>query len=98
MVCINNSILISVFIYFIYLGGMEQEVPSSLNESSSIVDKLGIKRKSGNRNDSASKRAKHPAYFIPELAHVVAMCDERLPFVPLAEEVYNLFTLFFFCC
>lgn len=27
-----------------------------------------------------------PAYFIPELAHVVAMCDEKLPFVALAEE------------
>lgn len=25
----------------------------------------------------------YPAYFIPELAHVVAMCDEKLPFYTL---------------
>lgn len=29
----------------------------------------------------------YPAYFIPELAHVVAMCDEKLPFVALAQEL-----------
>lgn len=36
-----------------------------------------------------SKQSKtiYPAYFIPELAHVVAMCDEKLPFVSLAQEV-----------
>uniref|UniRef100_A0AAG5D4U4 Mediator of RNA polymerase II transcription subunit 14 n=1 Tax=Anopheles atroparvus TaxID=41427 RepID=A0AAG5D4U4_ANOAO len=28
----------------------------------------------------------YPAYFIPELAHVVAMCDDKLPFVALAKE------------
>lgn len=28
-----------------------------------------------------------PAYFVPELAHVVAFCDEKLPFVALAEEL-----------
>lgn len=33
------------------------------------------------------RRPKHPAYFIPELAHVVALCDERIPFVTLAQEV-----------
>ncbi|XP_001354245.3 mediator of RNA polymerase II transcription subunit 14 isoform X1 [Drosophila pseudoobscura] len=26
-----------------------------------------------------------PAYFIPELAHVVAMCDEKIPFMNLAQ-------------
>ncbi|XP_052862208.1 mediator of RNA polymerase II transcription subunit 14 isoform X2 [Anopheles cruzii] len=31
----------------------------------------------------------YPAYFIPELAHVVAMCDEKLPFVALAKEFSN---------
>lgn len=29
----------------------------------------------------------YPAYFIPELAHVIAMCDEKLPFVDLAKEL-----------
>lgn len=29
----------------------------------------------------------YPAYFVPELAHVVAMCDEKLPFVALAQEL-----------
>ncbi|XP_029175199.1 mediator of RNA polymerase II transcription subunit 14 isoform X3 [Nylanderia fulva] len=45
----------------------------------------------GGRTDavgtSQNRRAKHPAYFIPELAHVVALCDERIPFVTLAQEL-----------
>ncbi|XP_072757174.1 mediator of RNA polymerase II transcription subunit 14 isoform X4 [Anoplolepis gracilipes] len=45
----------------------------------------------GGRTDtvgtSQNRRAKHPAYFIPELAHVVALCDERIPFVILAQEL-----------
>ncbi|KAK3931598.1 Mediator of RNA polymerase II transcription subunit 14 [Frankliniella fusca] len=32
-------------------------------------------------------RSKHPAYFIPELAHVVSMCEERIPFVNLCHEL-----------
>lgn len=46
-----------------------------------------LKRKGGAKHESATRRAKQPAYFISELAHVVAMCDERLPFVNLATEV-----------
>lgn len=46
---------------------------------------------SGGRNETSgtnqARRPKHPAYFIPELAHVVALCDERIPFVTLAQEV-----------
>jgi len=33
------------------------------------------------------RRSKCPAYFLPELAHVVALCDERVPFVTLAQEL-----------
>lgn len=29
----------------------------------------------------------YPAYFIPELAHVVAMCDEKMPFMAMAQEL-----------
>ncbi|XP_066584073.1 mediator of RNA polymerase II transcription subunit 14 isoform X2 [Prorops nasuta] len=36
---------------------------------------------------SQNRRPKHPAYFIPELAHVVAFCDERIPFVTLSQEL-----------
>ncbi|XP_063699988.1 mediator of RNA polymerase II transcription subunit 14 [Culicoides brevitarsis] len=32
---------------------------------------------------------RYPAYFIPELAHVVAMCDEKLPFVQMGQELSN---------
>lgn len=46
-----------------------------------------LKRKGGIKYESTARRAKQPAYFISELAHVVAMCDERLPFVGLASEV-----------
>ncbi|XP_046477470.1 mediator of RNA polymerase II transcription subunit 14 isoform X1 [Neodiprion pinetum] len=57
------------------------------------VEKGGGKRKGGGpggRTDASgtnqARRPKHPAYFIPELAHVVALCDERIPFVTLAQE------------
>ncbi|ERL93945.1 mediator of RNA polymerase II transcription subunit 14 [Dendroctonus ponderosae] len=46
-----------------------------------------LKRKGEMVIESATKRNKQPAYFIPELAHVVAMCDERLPYVTLASEL-----------
>ncbi|XP_059480317.1 mediator of RNA polymerase II transcription subunit 14 isoform X2 [Neocloeon triangulifer] len=49
-----------------------------------VDESCGQKRKMS--DGPAAKRAKHPAYFIPELAHVVAMCDERLPFVAIAAE------------
>lgn len=53
-------------------------------------DDLGpYKRKLGHEGLSASKQAKlmYPAYFISELAHIVAMCDEKLPFIALAQEL-----------
>uniref|UniRef100_A0A146LY05 Mediator of RNA polymerase II transcription subunit 14 n=4 Tax=Lygus hesperus TaxID=30085 RepID=A0A146LY05_LYGHE len=46
------------------------------------------KRKMPWKNEGTpSKRLKNPAYFIPELAHVVALCDERIPFITLAQEL-----------
>ncbi|XP_066259212.1 mediator of RNA polymerase II transcription subunit 14 isoform X2 [Euwallacea similis] len=46
-----------------------------------------LKRKGGIKPESATRRSKQPAYFMAELAHVVAMCDERLPYVTLALEL-----------
>lgn len=45
------------------------------------------KRKYSSIDGPAAKQPKtiYPAYFIPELAHVVAMCDEKLPFFALAQ-------------
>lgn len=60
---------------FIGSGDSDQTEPGSL------------KRKGGLKHESASRRSKQPAYFIAELAHVVAMCDERLPFVSLGTEL-----------
>ena len=40
-------------------------------------------------------RVRQPAYFIPELAHVVAAADERVPFVNLAQEVRTVLTVGF---
>lgn len=37
-----------------------------------------------------STRVRQPAYFLPELAHVVAAADERVPFVNLAQEVSSI--------
>lgn len=36
-----------------------------------------------------TKQQKNPPYFIPELAHTVNMCDEKLPFICLATELSN---------
>lgn len=62
-----------------------------LSEQPNAVERtngLAFKRKSGVlfKLDGA-RRAKQPAYFIPELAHVIALCDERIPFVQLSLEV-----------
>ena len=38
-----------------------------------------------------NKLTKTPAYFIQELAHVVALCDEQIPFVTLSQEVSFVF-------
>lgn len=37
-------------------------------------------------------KAIYPAYFIPDLAHIVAMCDEKIPFISLAQTLtkYNV--------
>ncbi|KAI4496983.1 hypothetical protein M0802_007931 [Mischocyttarus mexicanus] len=58
------------------------------------TEPMSNKRRStgpGGRTDAVgiaqNRRSKHPAYFIPELAHVVALCDERIPFVNLAQEL-----------
>lgn len=37
--------------------------------------------------DSPIKRLKHTGYFITELAHVIAMCDEHIPFSTLTVEL-----------
>ncbi|KAJ6633734.1 Mediator of RNA polymerase II transcription subunit 14 [Pseudolycoriella hygida] len=54
------------------------------------VDECSLnKRKSSSADGGplAKQKTIYPAYFIPELAHVVAMCDEKLPFVCLAQEL-----------
>lgn len=57
---------------------------TSVDEQS---EKFPAKRKAVGRQEGAARRTKHPAYFIPELAHVVALCDERIPFVTLSQEL-----------
>lgn len=54
-----------------------------------IPEVTGNKRKAFDCFGPPAKQQKtiHPAYFIPELAHVVAMCDEKLPFIALAQEL-----------
>lgn len=53
---------------------------------------LTLKRKMNVNEPTTAPQSKvaktvYPAYFIPELAHVVAMCDEKLPFIVLAQEL-----------
>lgn len=54
-----------------------------------ITEVVGSKRKAIDFDVgiTAAKQLKKPAYFIKELAHVVAMCDEKLPFIAMAQEL-----------
>ncbi|KAK5650997.1 hypothetical protein RI129_002026 [Pyrocoelia pectoralis] len=61
--------------------------PYTTVDDSDHVESGNLKRRSSLKNESHPRRTKQPAYFISELAHVVAMCDERLPFVTLANEL-----------
>ena len=68
--------------------------PCTAIESQEVV---GTKRKTGSpggtlevARDSSpgpGKRTKHPAYLLPDLSHVVALCDERIPFASLASQL-----------
>ena len=67
--------------------------PSTAIETQEVT---GTKRKSSSpqRSEVArdltpgpGKRTKHPAYLLPDLSHVVALCDERIPFASLATQL-----------
>ncbi|OXU18250.1 hypothetical protein TSAR_004954 [Trichomalopsis sarcophagae] len=63
---------------------------SGLSESGDKGKKrrsTGLSVRTDASGSTQSKRTKSPAYFIPELAHVVALCDEQIPFVMLAQEL-----------
>uniref|UniRef100_A0A0K2TAA1 Mediator of RNA polymerase II transcription subunit 14 n=1 Tax=Lepeophtheirus salmonis TaxID=72036 RepID=A0A0K2TAA1_LEPSM len=48
------------------------------------------KRKIPSKSDTPIKRTKYPAYFISDLAHVVAFANERIPFIGIISECDNL--------
>ncbi|XP_064090575.1 mediator of RNA polymerase II transcription subunit 14-like [Macrobrachium nipponense] len=48
---------------------------------------LGGKRKLQLRAEPASKRVKVPAYFLPDVAQCVAMCDMKLPLIHLSRKL-----------
>lgn len=85
-----------------YMDGNEQSTTTTINCFTELVSSnyyvynpilevAGSKRKATGFDigGSAAKQQKtiYPAYFIPELAHVVAMCDEKLPFISMAQEL-----------
>lgn len=72
-----------------FLGNNDQDggYITEVVETTSKRRSTGLGSRTDPAGASQSRRPKHPAYFIPELAHVVALCDERIPFVTLAHEV-----------
>lgn len=52
-----------------------------------LSERLTGKRKLGCKGEAPIKRTKFPAYFISDLAHVVAFADERIPFASLTSEL-----------
>lgn len=60
-----------------------------VDDSTALIVGNNKRKSTGECSGPPAKQSKtiYPAYFIPELAHVVAMCDEKLPFVALAQEL-----------
>ena len=52
-----------------------------------LSEKIIGKRKPGGKLETPIKRTRFPAYFISDLAHVVAFADERIPFTYLEQEL-----------
>jgi len=52
-----------------------------------LSEKIIGKRKPGGKVEAPIKRTRFPAYFISDLAHVVAFADERIPFTSLEQEL-----------
>ena len=52
-----------------------------------LSEKIIGKRKFGGKVEAPIKRTKFPAYFLSDLAHVVAFADERIPFMSMGTEL-----------
>lgn len=77
-------LMVCKFKFFSLTRGIDNEF-SNFNSP-----ELSLKRKTSDSTvgpPAKQQKTIYPAYFIPELAHVVAMCDEKLPFVCLAREL-----------
>lgn len=61
--------------------------PETKVDVQDLSEKIIGKRKFGGKAEIPFKRTKYPAYFIYELAHVVAFADEQIPFNNLASEL-----------
>ena len=48
---------------------------------------IGKRKQPGGKAEIPFKRTKYPAYFIYDLAHVVAFADDQIPFNTLASEL-----------
>ncbi|XP_055926040.1 mediator of RNA polymerase II transcription subunit 14-like isoform X1 [Argiope bruennichi] len=48
---------------------------------------VGKKRRLMVQSDTGVKKVKYTGFFISELAHIVAMCDERIPYSALSREL-----------
>ena len=60
--------------------------PETKVDAQDLSEKIIGKRKLGGKSEIPFKRTKYPAYFIYELAHVVAFADEQIPFNSLGKK------------
>ena len=60
--------------------------PETKVDAQDLSEKIIGKRKFGGKSEIPFKRTKYPAYFIYELAHVVAFADEQIPFNSLGKK------------
>jgi hypothetical protein len=80
-VCLKALSMIE-FDSFLVTHGSETKV-----DVQDLSEKIIGKRKFGGKAEVPFKRTKYPAYFIYDLAHVVAFADEQIPFNSLASEL-----------
>lgn len=72
-----------------HLNEIKKSSNQIISNPISILEVAGSKRKAIDCGGPPAKQQRniYPAYFIPELAHVVAMCDEKLPFIAMTQEL-----------
>ena len=68
--------------FFIFTIDLDEEDPSPFNRKRKML--------LGDKSGPLTKKLKTSPYCVPELTHILAMCEDRIPFLMLGTEVIVL--------